>query len=123
MARLLVVEDDADVRGTLTAALTFDGHDVISASNGLEAQQAVDNLEYDVVVTDLIMADMDGIQLVRQVRSRTPRTAIIAIAGGGRGNTQEYLKLARLIGAAATLEKPFELSAFRTTLASVLEKH
>ncbi len=107
MARILVVDDEDLVRLTLRQMLEAGGHEVIEAANGkqgvaLEAENPV-----DLVVTDIIMPEQEGIETIVQLRRKNPSLKIIAISGGGRMKNMDFLKIAANVGADATLTKPF----------------
>ena len=78
-----------------------------TANDGFEAVRVVDAEPFDLVVTDLIMPEMEGIQTIQQLRRLAPAMKIIAMSGGGVGNPGDYLELARELGASYTLAKPF----------------
>jgi CheY-like chemotaxis protein len=114
MTRILVVDDDAALRRMLKLMLTRDGHDVVVASDGREALQVASETPFDLVITDLIMPEVEGIHLIRELKRLVRRPRVIAMSGGGRGAKEDYLQMATFLGASATLEKPFtqqELSA------------
>ena len=107
MAKILVVDDEDLVRLTLRQMLEAGGHEVIEATNGkqgvaLEAENSV-----DLVVTDIIMPEQEGIETIVQLRRKNPLLKIIAISGGGRMKNMDFLKIAANVGADATLTKPF----------------
>lgn len=107
MARILVIDDEELVRMTLRQMLEAGGHDVLEAENGrqgvaLEAEHSV-----DLVVTDIIMPDQEGIETIVQLRRKNPALKIVAISGGGRMKNMDFLKIAANVGADATLTKPF----------------
>mgnify|MGYP001809873923 CR=1 FL=1 len=108
MARILVVDDEDLVRLTLRQMHEAGGHDDVGeATNGkqgvaLEAENSV-----DLVVTDIIMPEQEGIETIVQLRRKNPLLKIIAISGGGRMKNMDFLKIAANVGADATLTKPF----------------
>lgn len=106
MARILLVDDDALVRTALARALEASGHRVRQADNGARALQALGNGPVDVVVADLVMPEMDGLELIRTVRARFPAARIVAMSGGCYGKLS-YLKTAGDFGAELTFAKPF----------------
>ena len=122
MARILVVDDDDSLRRLLKAVLERAGHEVTTAGDGFEAIRLVDAQPFDLVITDLIMPEMEGIQMIGQLRRLAPDTKIIAMSGGGRGSAGDYLELATQLGATMSLAKPFTpdtlLEAVRSTLES-----
>jgi DNA-binding NtrC family response regulator len=105
--RILVVDDDAAMRIVLERTLTRDGHDVTLAINGADALRVLETSSFDLIITDLVMPDVEGLQLLREIRKRPSAPKVIAMSGGGRGSASDYLELAKLLGAAATLKKPF----------------
>ena len=80
-ARILIVEDDAVARKSLTHAMTRGGYTVTAVENGCEAADALAVTEYDVVITDISMPDMDGIQLLEHIKATTPDIEVIIITG------------------------------------------
>jgi CheY-like chemotaxis protein len=120
MASILVVDDDDLVRETVRQMLESAGHQVIEARNGHEALSAANKNSVALVVTDIIMPDMEGIATIRELRAQNPELKIIAMSGGDRRARVDYLDLAKKLGAHHTLPKPFRrddmLSAVRSAL-------
>jgi CheY-like chemotaxis protein len=108
MTRVLVIDDDALVRATLRAILGGAGFEVVLASDGLDGLAEFRRQRVDLVITDIVMPDMEGIETIRQIRDLEPSVPILAISGGGRGVSLDYLHMAQQLGATATLSKPFE---------------
>jgi CheY-like chemotaxis protein len=105
---ILVVEDHAIMREVICEILEEAGHHVESAGDGIEAMQKLASTRYDLVVTDIVMPEMDGIELIGELRRRYPETRIIAMSGGGeRFPTHDGLVIAKRLGAGVTLNKPF----------------
>jgi CheY-like chemotaxis protein len=107
MLRILVVDDDDSFRKMMCQTLTEMGYEVMEARNGKEAVQVYELCPSDVVLTDLIMPDTDGIETIREFRRIHSAVKIIAMSGGGWVGTRNYLKAAKLLGADETLTKPF----------------
>jgi CheY-like chemotaxis protein len=120
VASILVVDDNDQLRATIGRALKGAGHDVVLAANGKSAVALLPTVPYDLVLTDIVMPDMEGLELIRAVRKANPAARIIAMSGGGRGAAEDYLTLAKNFGAAATLEKPFNLEVLVRTIEDVL---
>jgi DNA-binding response OmpR family regulator len=108
MARILIIDDDDQVRKMLRLTLNAAGFDVVEAQDGNVAMKFFrqDSL-VDLVITDLIMPDKEGIETIIELRRDFPQVPIIAISGGGRIDPDDYLILAKKLGAKITLEKPF----------------
>lgn len=113
---ILVVDDDLEVRTSLKRVLELSGYQVITASGGRKAREVLDKQAIDIVITDLIMEDMDGLSLIRSLRSLQGAPSVIAISGGGRGSATSYLSAAQKLGACATFTKPVAISALLQTL-------
>ncbi|MBF0474756.1 MAG: response regulator [Deltaproteobacteria bacterium] len=89
MAKILVVDDDASFRHMLCLSLGKDGHSVVEASDGNMAVKLVGNESVDLVITDIIMPDKEGIELILELKKTNPEIKIIAISGGGVTAGQE----------------------------------
>jgi len=120
MKKVLVVDDEEAVRSVICALLKADDREFIEAVNGEEAQKFLDASCFDLVISDVIMPDCDGIELVMAIRRKQPDVPVIIISGGGRVNAGQYLSMAEKLGAASVFEKPFDTSAFRSTAARLL---
>ena len=102
MARILIVDDDEADRIVLSTILERAGHETFLAKDGREAVSMFGATEIDVIVTDLQMPEMHGLELISVLRAVSPRPAIIAISGTGR----DQLDMAQTVGADETLMKP-----------------
>ena len=109
MACILVVDDEEVVRVTLRQMLEKAGHQVFEAENGVEALRVFEKREADLVITDIIMPEKEGIETIMELRQRKPDLKIIAMSGGGRTGNREYLHLAKSFGADNVLPKPFKM--------------
>jgi CheY-like chemotaxis protein len=106
MAKILVIDDEPGIRLIICRALEDAGHEVVEFENGRGAIENVEGEAADLLITDIFMPDVEGIETIREIRRRRPDLPIIAISGvdfEGR----DYLRVARKFGAAATLKKPF----------------
>ena len=115
--RILVVDDAPDVRGVILEFLTPDGYEVRLAANGREAFGILGFEDVDLVLTDLVMPDREGIEMIQEIRQRFPAVKTVAMSGAVFG---PYLRAAELLGANATLSKPLNSSLLRLTLQQVL---
>jgi CheY-like chemotaxis protein len=109
MPGVLIVEDDKELREMLKMSLLRRGFAVQEAENGKEAISHFKPLITDLVVTDLIMPEEDGIKVVIKLRELKPAIKIIAISGGGKVGPGSYLNLAKALGADAVYSKPFSI--------------
>ncbi len=113
MSRILIVEDTKLMQDTLVDVLSAAGHDVTTADNGARAVDMVAaGADFGIIITDIIMPEMDGIQTILELQTMLPTARIIAISGGSaRMEKAQGLDTARRLGAVAVLEKPFEVDA------------
>ncbi len=107
MARILVIEDHSDFRDTLSAMLRSADHEVQSGSNGREALEMLTSDAFDLLVMDVLMPEVDGIEVLRAIEKMPARPAVVAISGGGILPASLALSLASALGASAVLFKPF----------------
>lgn len=107
MALLLVIDDDEGMRKLMVRTLSGGNHQVIEAENGREGLKLMDQHKPDVVITDILMPQKEGIETIREVQERAPNTRIIAVSGGGMSHNLMFLDVARAFGADAVLAKPF----------------
>jgi CheY-like chemotaxis protein len=110
LATILVVDDDAKVRTVLTRMLRSAGHSVVGASDGRQALEVAGAELFDLVVTDILMPEVEGLETITRLQSSSPQVPIIAISGGGRVDGRLCLELASSMGAKAVLRKPIELA-------------
>jgi DNA-binding response OmpR family regulator len=120
MAKILLVDDNDDFREQSSQLLRLAGYMVTTAVNGNEALRLVQDDVFDLVITDLIMPEKEGIETIVKMRKQIPTLKIIAISGGGLIAPENYLVLARKLGAAQTLAKPFSGEELLGAVASVL---
>ena len=110
MARILVIDDEELARYTIREILDSAGHEVVEADNGVKGVELQDAQPFDLIVTDVLMPEKEGIETILDVLQDHPRQKIIAISGGGRDRYLGYLETARRLGASRTLAKPFSKS-------------
>jgi CheY-like chemotaxis protein len=115
-----MIDDNEQLRDLLRAALLKMGYEVTSASNGAEAIEAIGKTSFDVVITDLLMPEKDGIEVIGELRRRQPHARIVAMSGGGRGSREHYLQTAKGLGAHALLGKPFSVTELGAALDTAL---
>jgi DNA-binding response OmpR family regulator len=110
MPGILIVEDDEELREMLNVSLVRRNFSVFEASNGKEAILHFKPSITDVVVTDIIMPEEDGLKVIMRLRELKPSIKIIAISGGGKAGPGSYLNLAKALGADAIFSKPFSIN-------------
>jgi len=118
--RILVVDDEEAIRKMVHVILGDELYEFAEAGNGLTAQELLEKESFDLVISDVIMPDCDGIELVMAVRRKLPKVNIIVMSGGGRVRASHYLDLADKLGAARVFEKPFDTAALRKTVQEML---
>jgi len=116
MARILLVEDDERVRLMLKDLLESEGYEIQEASNGKEALKSFASSLPDLVLTDLVMPDTEGIEMIIKMRKSNRNVKIVAMSGG-----VDYLNLAKQLGALRTLTKPFSNQAVLDVVKETLE--
>lgn len=107
MARILVADDDPEIRKILKMMLERDGHEVTLAVNGIEATKLYAQRPPDLLITNIVMPDKEGIGTILDVRRDFPDAKILAISGGGQIGNKDYLEMAEKVGAQRSLMKPF----------------
>jgi CheY-like chemotaxis protein len=120
VARVLVVDDDPQMRAMVARVLQPAGCDVRLAANGAEALRALERGDIDLVVTDLLMPDIDGIELIRTLAARAPELPVAVLSGADASGPGNLLWAALMFGAAAALEKPIAPAELRATVDRLL---
>jgi DNA-binding response OmpR family regulator len=115
MARILLVDDEADFRELLAAILTEEGHDVMTAPEGLAAAQSYERHRPDLVITDLELPELPGLAVISCLRGLCPEAKIIAMSGN-----DQALDMARMLRVSAVLCKPVQVSHVIATVRSNL---
>ncbi|MGH9551886.1 MAG: response regulator transcription factor [Terriglobales bacterium] len=108
MALVLVIDDEPMVRQTIRLVLERHGHQVVEAENGIVGLKKYDEAAFDLVITDILMPEKEGIGTIQDLRARNSAVKILAISGGGRVENLDYLTMAGQLGADDALPKPFE---------------
>lgn len=123
MGRILVIDDDPNLRRTMRKILEREGHSVQEAENGLTGIRIVEEAPPDLVVTDLLMPEKEGIETIVELRARFPSIGIVAVSGAGGVNDRGPLIDAELFGADVALSKPFSIDEFVSAIDRVLADH
>jgi DNA-binding response OmpR family regulator len=122
MKRILVIEDDDLLRRLLKAALSREGFQVLVAGNGAEGIKLYDQVPCELVITDILMPDQEGLQTIRELLHKNPDAIILAMSGGGKQVGVDVLDIARRFGATATMQKPFEVPDMLRLVKKLLER-
>ena len=109
MAKILVIDDSEDIRVLLHQALQSAGHSVIEAADGDLGLKAFREHQPDLVITDIVMPNKEGLETIMELRREFPAVKIVAMSGGTRGMVISFLPAAKKLGADYTLPKPFNL--------------
>ncbi len=104
MASILIIDDDPQIRSLFREILEQAGYDVLLASNGHDGIQLFRQTPADLVITDVFMPEIDGLELIMTLHHEAPTVPIIAFTGKSEG--REYLKVAKYLGAHHTMAKP-----------------
>lgn len=120
MKKILLVDDESSIRMMVRAVLDEGKYTFDEASNGTEALAKMETEEFDLIITDVIMPDCDGIELVMTVRRKLPDIKVIVMSGGGRVRADHYLNLAEKLGATRVFEKPFNTAELRAAVRELL---
>ena len=116
MRKVLIADDDASLRASLKLALEAAGYAVRLAADGKEALRVQNASPSDILITDIFMPEADGFETIDAFRTAFPATRILVMSGGTKRSKYEYLSTAALLGADATLSKPFDMHALLRTL-------
>ena len=120
MALILIIDDEPQIRSMLKLMLERDGYEVAEAPDGIEGIRTYRQNPADLIITDLIMPNKDGIGVIIDLKKEFPNVKIIAMSGGGLNKPEGYLKGARKLGAACTLTKPIDRGEMLRAIKDVL---
>jgi CheY-like chemotaxis protein len=120
MARILIIEDEEEIRAVFREILERSGYEVEEAANGEEGLKLQRTRAADLIITDILMPDKEGLETISELRRDFPEAEIIAISGGGQIGAVEYLDIAKRLGAARTLNKPILSEELLAAVSSLL---
>lgn len=120
MAHILVIDDDKMICDLLRRSLERSGYTVSEASDGQQGLAVHKRTPANLVITDMIMPGMEGVETIMELRRLSPGLKIIAMSGGGMGKGTDYLNLAKKFGAFHTLNKPFTIERLNQVVAEAL---
>ncbi|MDF7807926.1 response regulator [Pontiellaceae bacterium B12219] len=120
MTKILLIDDDPIIQKMLSRFLSGEGHEIIQASNGKEGLILMEQERPDLIVTDILMPEMDGFEILLKIRTIHDKTPVIAISGGMRGMPINFLEQAKLFGARHVFEKPVPLGVLKEAINELL---
>jgi DNA-binding response OmpR family regulator len=108
MPKILVIDDDGLVRDTIVRILERKGYRVLVAEDGARGLRMFRSEQPDLVITDIIMPEKEGLETIREIRGERPEAKILAVSGGGRIGNIDFLEFAGKLGACEIMPKPFD---------------
>lgn len=117
---ILVVDDEMEIRESLATILTACNYHVITAENGYEGLKSYKKKPADLVITDILMPRMEGIEFIHKLKTENPHQKVLVMSGGGNLKF-DYLNEARLMGADVILNKPFEKDELLETIRNIFD--
>lgn len=121
---ILVVEDDQQLSEFLVDVLSASGYGVTVAHNGREALEVMEKRIFDLLITDIVMPEKDGVSLIASLKKSNPKLRIIAMSGRSKTDLEiDSLQLVRVLGADVTLQKPFSIEELEGAIARVSGLH
>ncbi len=118
---ILVIDDDDQIRAMLKEMLVRGGYEVLSASDGNEGIRLYREKQIDLIITDILMPEKDGIEIIMELRQDFPEAKAIAISGGGHIDPENYLNIAKRAGAIRTLTKPFGMNEVLRVVREIID--
>jgi len=110
VARILIMDDEEEIRSIIRRALTMAGHEIIEAEDGAVGLRLFQASSFDMVITDLLMPEKEGIETILELREEHPDLRILVVSGGMAGDREGPLADAVSLGADAAVAKPFTVA-------------
>ena len=120
--KILVVDDQEAYVLMIQELLEGNNFEVITAINGKEAILKTENNIPDLIITDIVMPELDGIEVLLEIKKSAPEIPVIVMSGGNYGYGQSYLNMAKKLGANVILDKPFEMDVLLKQVKELLDK-
>jgi DNA-binding response OmpR family regulator len=118
--KILIIDDDEQMRILLRQVMEWSGYEVVEAADGREGMLRQRKERADLVITDLIMPEQEGLETITGLKKEYPKLRIIAISGGGRIGPDAYLPAAQELGADRVFSKPFDVRELANTVKELL---
>jgi DNA-binding response OmpR family regulator len=122
MAKILVIDDEPSILLMIKKMLEKEGYTVDLALNGRDGMELFELIKHDLVITDIIMPEKEGLETILELRKKYPALKIIAISGGGRIRPEGYLPGAKLLGADIVFQKPLAQKEFKEAVSMLLNE-
>ncbi len=120
MSTIMVIDDDPSILTMIEEVLIDEKYMVVKAESGEKAIALLPDARVDLIITDILMPNIDGMEVISKVKGHYPNVKVIAMSGGGRIGPQSYLPLAELIGADSVLDKPFPIELLVSQVGELL---
>lgn len=120
MRKILIIDDDEQILPMLAHAMELAGYAAVTALDGREGQRLLEKQHFDLVITDLIMPEREGMETITYIKKNFPAIKIIAISGGGRIGPETYLPPALELGADRAFAKPFAIEDLTSAVRQLL---
>jgi DNA-binding response OmpR family regulator len=122
MAKILVIDDEPSILIMIKKMLEREGHLVDTAANGRVGTELFEKNNHDLIITDIIMPQKEGLEIILELRKKHPKLKIVAISGGGRIGPEGYLPSAKLFGADMVFQKPLIKNEFVEAISKLLSE-
>ena len=122
MRKILIIDDDEQILPMLAHAMELAGYAAVTALDGREGQRLLEKQHFDLVITDLIMPEREGMETITYIKKNFPAIKIIAISGGGRIGPETYLPAAKELGADDIFAKPFAMADLLAAIRKLLKE-
>jgi len=119
MSHILLLDDDEDFRESMAEVLERNGHTVFTDSDGVDVLEHLHALDIEIVITDVVMPEQDGIKTLMEIKRNYPDTSVVVVSGGGRIEAGAYLRAVESLQADAVLRKPVSAERLLETVARV----
>lgn len=120
MRKILIIDDDDQILSLLARSAELAGFAAVTAMDGREGQKLLEKQAFDLVITDLIMPEKEGMETITFIKKKFPAIKIIAISGGGRIGPETYLPAALELGADRAFAKPFSVDELLNAVRQLL---
>jgi len=120
MGTILIIEDDVVLRQALQSFFVKKGYTILIAPEGRTGLAVCNKTHIDIVITDIVMPEMEGLEIIITIRKKNPGIKIIAMSGGGQIGPEDYLEMAKKLGADRVLTKPIDFKTIYDTVENLM---